>query len=153
MLLWMSVALAGKWDGVPADVTAVRVLAVEEQAVTAKLGDWRGWQEVLPCASEWEIQSSSAGVGARSRALYTIGPVRRRLVGVLTKVEPGVVVQTETEGKKGWFTQVTFRDVPEGVEVKLHTPITPPKWPFTAVYYTKAKPAWEACYDSALQRL
>ena len=156
MLLWtMSLAFAGKWEGVPADVTAAKVLPVTKEQVTALLGDWRGWQAVMPetCAGEWEIQSSSAGVGAKAKALYTFGPVRRRLVGNFTKVESGLVVETETEGKKGWFTQVTFADAPGGVEVKFNTPITPPKWPFTAVYYNKAKPAWEACYAGALDRI
>lgn len=156
MLFWtMSLAFASKWDGVPADVAAVKSLSVTPEQVTTLLGDWRGWQAVLPetCASEWEIQSRSSGVGAKSKALYTYGPVRRRLVGNYTKVEPGLVVETETEGKKGWFTQVTFREAPQGIEVRIATPITPPKWPFTAVFYNKVKPAWEACYDAALARI
>lgn len=149
--LAVAAALAGRWDGEPADVTAARVLPVTPEQVTTLLSDWKGWAKILPCASEWEFARVSSGPGARAIARYTIGPwVDGPRTGVIRDVKPGLFVETELEGKKGWFTQVTFREAPNGTEVKLLTPITPPKWPAKGPYYTKSKPAWEACYAGAL---
>jgi hypothetical protein len=151
---WAAAALAGKWDNQPADVVVTKVVPKPQAELQAALGDWKGWERVLPCASEWVLQARTTGVDARAEALYRIGPLRRRLVGVIRKDTPGLVVELETEGKKGWFTQVTFGDAPAGsTEVTLRTPLTAPKWPVTGVFHQKVKPAWEACYAEALGRL
>lgn len=151
---WAALAFAGKWDGKPSDVSVTQVVARPQAELQAELGDWKGWERLLPCASGWELQARTSGVDARSRALYEIGPLRRRLVGVIRKDVPGLVVELETEGKKGWFTQVRFGDAPEGsTEVTLLTPLTAPKWPVTGIFYKKVKPAWAACYTEALRRL
>lgn len=154
MVWWLcGAALAGKWDGVPADVTVSRVVPAPREAVHALLADWHGFEAVMPatCASEWEIPANSGGVGARSRARYTIGPMKRRLVGLYTKNTPGLVLETELEGKKGWFLQVTYADAEGGTLVTWNTPLTPTtKWPVAGLFHKKVKPAWEQCYREAL---
>lgn len=153
---WLLVAsaLANKWEGHDADVMRRQVVPLSREEVQRILGDWKGWERLLPCASEWELQERTAGVDARARALYTIGPLRRRLVGVIRKDEPGLVTTIELEGEKGWITQITFGDAPEGMtEVVLHTPLNAPKWPVTGIFFTKVRPAWEQCYDELLAGL
>jgi hypothetical protein len=146
--------MAGKWDGEEADVLLRQVVPLSREEIQRTLGDWKGWERLLPCSSEWELQERTTGVGARAKALYTIGPMRQRLVGVFRQDEPGVVLKLETEGKRGWFTQLTFADAPEGMtEVTLHTPLVAPKWPFTGVFFTKVRPAWEQCYNELLGSL
>ncbi len=157
----LAVAAAGKWDGEEADVLLRQVVPLSREEIQRTLGDWRGWERLMPCASEWELQERTTGVGARARALYTFGPMRQRLVGVIREDVPGVVVKLETEGKRGWFTQVTFADPPSSgadapaamTEVTLHTPLNAPKWPFTGVFFTKVRPAWQKCYADLLGQL
>lgn len=155
MLAWVGVALAGRWEGTPADVEVTRTVPLSVEAVHEKLSRWSGWAAMLPeqCASEWEIYGDQQGVGAQATALYTIGPMRRRLVGVITQEVPGQSLTTELQGKKGWFTQVTYATVPEGAQVTLRTPLSPPKWPITGLFFRKVKPAWEECYAQALDAL
>jgi hypothetical protein len=152
---WAAAAFAGRWDNVPTDVTVEKVVPKPVAEIQATVGDWRGWERILPCASEWVHQARSTGVDARSEAVYRIGPLRRRLVGVVRKDTPGLVTELETEGKKGWFTQVTYAPGPTDgtTRVTLHTPLTAPKAPLTGVFHKKVKPAWEACYTEALGRL
>lgn len=152
--LLVAVASAGKWDGQEADVLLRQVVPLPREEVQRILGDWRGWERLLPCASEWELQERTAGVDARARALYRIGPLRRRLVGVIRKDEPGLVTTLELEGDKGWVTQITFGDAPDGMtEVVLHTPLNAPKWPVTGVFFQKVRPAWQQCYAELLAGL
>jgi hypothetical protein len=153
---WMllGVGWAGKWDGVVADVELKQVVPLPREEIQRTLGDWASWQRLLPCATEWELQERTTGVGARARALYLIGPMRQRLVGVIRKDEPGLVLELETEGKRGWITQVTFADAPEGsTEVRLLTPLLPPKWPLKGVFYKEVRPAWQRCYADLLTSL
>lgn len=152
--MWAAAALAGKWDNAATDVKVEKVVPKSVAEIQAVVDDWRGWERILPCASEWVIPARSQGVDARAEAVYRIGPLRRRLVGVVRKDTAGLVVELETEGKKGWFTQVTFGDAPPGSTlVRFSTPLTAPKWPLTGVFHREVRPAWEACYTEALGRL
>jgi hypothetical protein len=156
MLYWLAtMALAGKWDGANPDVVVTQVVPASAEDIHPLFLDWKVWQDLLPieCASEWEILGDRTGIGARASALFTFGPMRRRLDGVITKDEPGRVVETELAGKKGWFTQVTYAPAEGGTEVTLTSPVARPKWPVTGIYFGRVKPAWVGCYAQALSRL
>lgn len=156
MWIWaFGAAFAGKWDGAVSDIAVSKVVPAPAEAVHALLIDWHAWQDALPidCAQQWEILGDRTGLGARSTALYTFGPMRRRLEGVITKETPGQLIETELAGKSGWFTQVTYAPAEGGTLVTLTSPVTRPKWPLTGVYFDKVKPAWEACYTQALTKL
>lgn len=154
-LCWavVATALAGKWDAEPADVEVSRMVRATPEAVHALLQDWRGFQAVMPedCVTDWEF----AGGGAqRSRARYTYGPMKRRLIGRYTMNQPGHVLETELEGKKGWFLQVTYGEVPGGTMVTWSTPLDAPrKWPIAGPFFNQVRPAWIDCYERALVAL
>lgn len=156
MWVWVfGAAFAGQWDGAVADIAVSKVVSASPEEIHTLLVDWHNWQDMLPidCAREWEILGDRTGIGARATALYTFGPMHRRLEGVITKDVPGQVLETELAGKKGWFTQVTYKAVDGGTAVTLTSPVTRPKWPLTGVYFGKVKPAWSACYEQALTKL
>lgn len=157
-MFWMSLigtALAGKWEGATSDVSVSKVVAAEAEAIHAKLVDWHAWQDLMPidCAREWEFQGDRTGLGARATAMYTYGPMHRRLEGVITKDEPGRVLETELAGRKGWFTQVRYAAAEGGTLVTLSSPVTRPKWPLTGVFFSKVRPAWSTCYEQTLDKL
>ncbi len=155
---WMlgMVAVAGKYDGQPSDIEVFEVIQATPDAVHAAVSDWETLQAIFPadCASEWELQERTTGVGARSRAKYRFGPLRRQLVGVVLRDDPGLVFEVELEGDKGWFLQVTYEAANAGTKVHFTTPLeAPQKWPVVGAFYNKVKPAWESCYLRSLQAL
>jgi hypothetical protein len=153
---WLcGVALAGRWDNEPVDVEVKSIVPRPVEEIHAKLLDWAGWQSIFPedCASEWEIYGEQRGKGAQATALYTIGPMRRRLTGVITQERSNQFVETELQGKKGWFVQVTYEPAEGGTAVTMRTPLERPRWPETPIYFGRVKPAWEACYLDALANL
>lgn len=148
-------AWAGKWDGQSLDVEVARDVPLPKAEVVARLGDWKTWQAGLACASEWELQARTAGVDARARAFFEIGPKRKRFVTVF-RTASDLEVKWESEGRTGWFTQATFAPAAAGeaaTHVTLKTPLTAPKWPLAGVAFTKVKPAWEQCYADFLAGL
>jgi hypothetical protein len=153
--LWSVAALAGRWDDEPVDVVVTAIVPRPVEEIHDKLLSWAGWQSVLPetCAREWEIYGEQRGKGAQSTALYTIGPMRRRLTGIITQDRPGQLLETELQGKKGWFTQVTYAQAEGGTAVTMRTPLERPRWPVTPIYFSRVKPAWEACYLDTLANL
>ena len=107
--LFVSTALAGKWDGHSADVIAERiVLTTSPTAMTEVARDLAQLSVAIPadCATGWELQERTAGVGARARVTYTIASMRRTLTVVISKDEPGVLLELDHEGNKGFFTQI-----------------------------------------------
>ena len=157
-MFWMGLigtALAGKWDGATSDISVSKVIDATAEEIHAKLTDWQTWQDILPidCAQEWEIHGDRKGLGARATATYTFGPMHRELEGVITKDEPGRVLETELAGRKGWFTQVKYAAAEGGTLVTMGSPVTRPKWPITWVFFGKVRPAWSLCYEQALDKL
>ena len=156
MIAWLLVvpAMAGKWDDRSADVVATREIAAPGEAVTATVSDLRRYAELFPadCATEWELQERTAGVGARARVRYTIGSMRRRLVMVISKDEPGLL-ELDHEGNKGFFTQIRAVPSAGGSAVAWSTFLEPPPWPFRGVFYKEVQPAWVDCHARALQAL
>jgi len=157
MLIWLSAAaLAGKWSDAPTDVDVRLVVPARAEDVHALLSDHRGWQQVVPpsCASEWELLSLTFGVGARARTTWTLGPLTRRRTVRIAKEQPGLFLELEHEGNKGWFTQVRYGPAGTGhAEVQLHTPLAAPPWPLRGVFYARVRPAWEACYAGTLRAI
>jgi len=153
-LLCVVPALAGKWDGETADVAVTKEMAAPAEVVTAAVSDLRRYSALFPadCASDWELQERTAGVGARARVRYTIGPLRRRLVMVVSKDEPGLF-ELDHEGNKGFFTQVRAVPSAGGSTVQWSTFLEPPPWPFRGAFYQKVQPAWIDCHARALQAL
>jgi hypothetical protein len=149
----VAAAWAGKWDGAPSDVEARQVIAAPTQEIHELLRDHRAWRELVPtdCATDWALTAQTAGPGARARVRWTIGPMRRLLTAVYTRDQPGLLIELEHEGKKGWFTQVRYAEAPAGsTEVRLSTPLVPPPWPVRGVFFSKVRPAWEDCYARTL---
>jgi hypothetical protein len=153
-LLQATSALAGKWDGVSADVTVTKEIAAPGEVVTAQVSDLRSYAQLFPadCATDWELQERTAGVGARAKVRYTIGPMRRSLVVVISKDEPGLF-ELDHQGNKGFFTQVRAVPSAGGSTVAWSTFLEPPPWPFRGAFYKQVQPAWTDCHTRALQAL
>jgi hypothetical protein len=154
-MLWVlaAAAWAGKWDGQSLDVEVTRDVAVPKAQLVPMLSDWRTWQARFPCASEWELQANTSGLDARARALFEIGPKRKRFVTVFRTANENEI-KWEADGRTGWFTQATFGATTDTTtSVTLRTPLTAPKWPIKGIAFTKVKPAWEQCYADFLGNL
>jgi hypothetical protein len=149
--LLVPAAFAGKWDGRSADVRAERPLAAPPEAVTELVRDLGTLSVLMPadCATRWELQERTAGVGARARVTYTIASMRRTLTVVVSKDEPGVLLELDHEGRKGFFTHIR----PEASTVSMTTFLEPPPWPFRGVFYRKVQPAWVDCHARTLEAL
>ena len=154
-LLAGSAALAGKWDGHSADVRAEREIAAAPAAVTELVRDLATWSTLFPsdCATKWELQDRTAGVGARGRVTYTIASLRRTLTVAISKDEPGVLLELDHEGNKGFFTQIRPVASDGGATVSLTTFLEPPPWPFRGVFYKKVQPAWVDCHARTLDAI
>ncbi len=150
-----AVAAAGKWDGAETDVEVTKLVELEPDAIHAKLDDLAKWAARWPddCATQWEPGPTTASTEGTGTIRYTFGPLRRRLDLEVTRDEPGHVFEIEHPGKRGWFTQVTYRRVDEGTEVVMLTPLNPPPWPFKPMFFNKIRPAMADCYERWLEGL
>jgi hypothetical protein len=153
--LFVSTALAGRWDGHSADVSAERVIAAPPQAVTDLVRDLAMLSTLIPsdCATNWELQERTAGVGARARVTYTIASLRRSLTMEISKDEAGVLLELDHEGNKGFFTQFKPAASAGGATVTLTTFLEPPPWPFRGEFYRNVQPAWIDCYGRTLDAI
>lgn len=159
-MIWLcsALALAGRWDDAPTDVEVTRTLDASPEAISAVIHDLASWPGLLPgdCAIDWALNASTRGVGTRARVRYVIGPMRRPLALVITRDEPGVIFELEHEGDRGWFTQVRYApatDTAGATAVTLSTPLSQPPWPLRGMFHRRVRPAWERCYQQALERL
>jgi hypothetical protein len=153
--LFLSTAWANQWDGHSADVKAERVIAASPDAVTDVVRDLAAWRDLVPaaCATSWELQERTVGVGARGRVTYTIGSMRRTLTVAISKDEPGRVLELDHAGKKGFFTQVVPVATDTGSTVLLTTFLEPPPWPFKGTFFRNVQPAWVACHARTLDAI
>ena len=149
------VAFAGKYDDVSSDVVRTSVTNRPPEMLYERLADLANWPEIFgdTCMTDWSAGSQTQGVGGQMALTYHMGPMKRRLVGTINKAEASYVIEVDHGGRRGFITQIQLKPNSVGTEVTLGTYLNPPPWPFKATYYTKVKPAWEACYNEGLQRL
>jgi len=156
IVVWLGAdAHGGKWDGVEADVSVTRVIDAEPEAIHEELDDLAEWGARWPadCATQFEPGPQTTGPNASAEIRYTFKPMRRKLEMRVSRDEPGHVFEIEHPGKRGWFTQVTYRQVEGGTEVTLLTPLEPPPWPLKPVFFNKVRPSMEDCYRRWLEAL
>lgn len=139
----VSVAQAGKWDDRETDVRVTKLIASPPRAIHEALDELAEWKARWPddCATDFTVGPAQTG-----SVRYTFGPLRRKLDMKVIRNEAGHVFEIEHPGKRGWFTQVTYREVDAGTEVALLTPLEAPPWPFKPVFFNKIRPAMEDCY-------
>ncbi len=153
MILWITaLALAGKWDGMEADIVA-------EVAVNAAMPVIREQFEDLhtldlysdACASERMIGEPSAHVGAPFRVRYDAGPWSRLAEGTISEVGHQYV-DWEHTGRYGFTTRYQFTEDPETSEtvVTMTTFLDTPPWPFRGIFFKRVRPGWAACHHELL---
>ena len=154
---WLAVAHAGKWDDAPSDVQVDAVINTSVDHVHRVLADLANYKALFPeeCADKWLVRHPTTGVDATIDVRYNFGPLRRKLTGVITRDEPGLVFQIEHKGPEGWFTQFKYRPgTSDGTTiVTMLTPLHPPPWPLTAVFHQQVRPAMIGCYEGFLRAL
>jgi hypothetical protein len=157
MLWWMiGFALAANpWKDKDTDIRVEAVVPVAPEVVTEAFSDFTTLERLfdVQCLKRWTHGSPSAGLGARSRVVYTPGLMNRRLDVVVAELEPGRKVLLDHLGNRGFFTKITAVAEEGGTRVVVSTPINAPPWPFRKLYHLDVKPEWSDCYLKALKRL
>ena len=143
------------WREMDADVRAEAVVAASPDEVTALLADLRRASALFPteCLTRWAFGVPSSGEGAMARVSYVPHWMNRRLTLTITEVDPGARVVWSHAGDLGFTTTFTVEAADGGARVRIATPLNGPPWPFGKMYQTQVKPAWDACYHTALRNL
>ncbi len=157
MLLWLAVALASSpWVGVDPDIRAEVEISWSPQRVTEALSDLEVLSTLFSedCLKRWALGHPMAGVGARARVSYVPSWMNRRLTLEVQEVRPGVRVELEHFGNRGFLTRFDVAPGSAGGSVvSVVTPLQEPPWPVREIFHLRVKPAWEACYVDAIKNL
>ncbi len=162
LLLLVSVALAGKWDGRPTDVVAERVVRVPASDATTALADLSRMARIIPadCIGSWEVGQRTAGEGATAMVRYDIGLMHRSLALTVSRVVPGRYVDWDHPGRKGFVTRYALETLSNGSEseppstrVTATSYFSGPPWPLKRYYHTVMMPEWQACQARTLEAL
>lgn len=154
-LLLSQLALAGRWDGISADVVSRRSIATTAETLSNYLQDLHHFRDLFPedCISQWVDGTVVQGPGASATLRYDIVAMHRKLTVLLHPGTPGVYVDFEHPGNKGFTTRFRFTPDGEKTSVEMNTGMNPPPWPLRGYYYKVVKPEWERCQDEALASL
>ncbi len=162
LLLLVSVALAGKWDGRPTDVVAERVVAVPANEVTTVLADLSRMARLIPadCIGTWEVGQRTSGEGATAMVRYDIGLMHRSLALTVSRVMPGRYVDWDHPGRRGFVTRYALDTLAAATETEpVRTRVTTtsyfsgPPWPLKRYYHTVMMPEWQSCQARTLEAL
>lgn len=146
---------ANKWEGVNADVEAVREVAAAPEAIYPRLLDLEAIADLLPpeCASKWHFGDVTTGIGASAQVVYHAASMHRKLTATLAKATENRQVTLDHAGNKGFVTTWTLTATETGTKVDLHTYINQPPWPFRGYYFRRVQPAWVRCHEATLDNL
>lgn len=155
LLPLMPDGLAGKWDGLEADVVVRRTISAEPAVVFRAVSDLDTWRRILPedCADDWALVEPSRGEGARGTVRYSFAGMHRRLDLTISETEEPRLVDYEHPGNKGFTTRWSLRQGTDGTDVELRTFLYPPGWPLKGYFFKRVQPAWTDCYERALDAL
>lgn len=155
MLLLISAALAGKWDGMVGDIQASGTVSATPEAVSAYLMDLDHLRSILSedCVGLWENGSVTQGLGASALVRYDMGMLHRKLTMTLSRAESGRWVEFDHPGNKGFVTRWTVTASGEGSSVTVLTPLNQPPWPFKGYFFRVVQPEWQQCYQQAITAL
>jgi len=168
--LWMSVCmlLFGGFASAneSSDVVARATIPTGPEAAFAVLSGLEGHRAIWPanCATDWEMGNKTRGPGAAATLRWVPGPMRRKLTGVLVRLDSPSVradgarlqgrVDLDHEGRKGFTMTWTLIPTAAGTtDVEVHTWINPPPFPARRAYSRKVQPEWQACHERAIQNL
>ncbi len=150
---WLFIAPTWATDpSVDPDVSVRRVVAVDRAILAERLRSTRHWERLLgACTKDWEHGPADEGP---AEVTYRVMSFRRRLQARVVERDPQHVIELDHAGPKGFVTRVLLEPEPGGsTAVTLITYLNPPGWPFRSYYFDTVKPAWEACYEQALDAL
>lgn len=148
----MSLALAGKWDGMEADIVAEVTVNASVPVVRAQFEDLHTLDLYSDaCASERIIGEPSAHVGAPFRVRYDAGPWSRLAEGTIADVGHQYV-DWEHTGRYGFTTRYQFAEdvATSGTVVTMTTFLDTPPWPFMGIFFKRVRPGWAACHHELL---
>ena len=164
-MLWLlltAAQAASPWIDVNADVIAHQTVAASPESTFEHVMDLQNQAELLPedCVTRWVFGVQTAGVGATARLTYVPSVLRRRLGATITRADQDIpeigayLLEIEHPGNRGFVTRWEIAPAdPTGSEVTVTTYLNNPPWPFREIYHLQIKPAWEACYTTALTKL
>jgi uncharacterized protein YndB with AHSA1/START domain len=158
LLLQALPAFAGKWDGLPTDIVAERVIQAPAERVTGALADLALVSKLVPadCIGRWEVGQRTAGEGATAQVRYDIGLMHRSLALTVSRVVTGRYVDWDHPGRTGFVTRFTVAPLPDSEgssRVKMESYFTGPPWPLKRYYHRVMKPEWEGCQGRTLEAL
>lgn len=157
-MLWFaltSLALAGRWDDVDANIYAEVDINAPYEVVQDQLLDLRTLELYSDeCVSELTIGAPSIGYGAPFRMRFHAGPWSRLVEGRIAEVGARYV-DVEHTGKYGFTTRYLLEPSEDGTgtHLKMTTFLDPPPWPFKPIFYRKVRPGWTACHDELVTAL
>lgn len=147
-----SLALAGKWDGMEADIVAEVTMNAAMPVIREQFEDLHTLDLYSDdCASERMIGEPSAHVGAPFRVRYDAGPWSRLAEGTISEVGHQYVDWDHT-GRYGFTTRYQFAEDPatSGTVVTMTTFLDMPPWPFRGIFFKRVRPGWAACHHELL---
>ena len=153
-LILTGIALAGKWDGVNADIVAHTTVSASPAAIYAFLSDVRNYRKIVPidCVGWWEDGSQTTGIGASAELRYDMGAMHRRLQLNISAASERYV-DYDHPGNKGFTTRFLITPGEAGTVIDLTTAMNPPPRIVRGYYYRVVKPEWEGCQARTLTAL
>jgi hypothetical protein len=156
MLLFLfGLALGNPYEGQPTDVVADAALRSSTQRVFLYLSDVRRYGHLYPsdCGKKFATSADPNGEGAATRFVHKTGPLSRRIVAVISRVEEHRLVEIDHGGARGFITRFTIEEVGEGSAVTMTSYQNMPPWPVRGVYFNQVQPAWQGCQQRMLANL
>lgn len=154
--LFLSAALAGKYDGVDANVVATRTLPnTTPAAVYAALSTPAALMALYPtdCAV-WGIPLAGDVPGAAGIVSYHAAGMHRKLhVTWKTADADKPRVELDHAGNKGFVTRFDLAAADTATTVTMTNFLNAPPSPFKGYYFTRVKPAWDGCHARVLEAL
>lgn len=153
-LLLSSLALAGKWDGVNADIVTHATVAASPSTISTFLSDVKNYRKIVPmdCIGWWLDGKQTVGVGANAEVRYDMGLMHRRVL-LNVKAASERYVDYEHPGKKGFTTRFLLTATETGTTIDMTSGFNPPPRPVRGYYYKVVKPEWERCQTLTLAAL
>lgn len=148
--IWLAMALArSPYEGLSADVRAAATTAMTPDEIIAAFSD-------LPTATK-RFEGACATIEGASadgvNLIWSPSMMRRKLHVKVDEVKPGRRIDwdmSSLKGDLGFYLIVEVAAQDAVTTVVLRTPLNAPKWPLRGLFFKKIRPAWAACYVSAI---
>lgn len=154
--LFVAAALAGKYDGVDANVVATRTLPNTTPAVVyVALSTPAALMALYPedCAT-WGVPLTGAVPGATGLVTYHAAGMHRKLDATWKTADADRPrVELDHLGNKGFVTRFDLVADGANTTVTLTNYLNAPPSPFKGYYFKRVKPAWDGCHARVLEAL